>query len=168
MPVEEMDPHRRPCRRPSRAPPAVPWRPGRPSCKYVAPHWGTWLPNAALQTIPSHSESACDPPETVAPSPPYTPWTAPVPSASPGMKSPIVSSVFHTPPPTSFPPPGTGGRIFQMSSQNWYSGPPHQTVLTGGWNPPEAIYVPMTLPCHIPCRRENFGLYVSDDDIYPK
>ena len=131
IPVEEMDPHCRPCRRPSWAPPAVPRRPRRLSCKYVAPHWGKWLPNAAFQPIPSHSESACDPPETVAPSPPYTSYTVPDPSASPGMKYPIMSSVSHTPLPTLFHPPGTYVRTFQMYSRHCYSGPPHKTVLTG-------------------------------------
>ena len=45
-----------------------------------------------------------------------TSCTVPVPSITPGTRVPLPSSVACMPPPTGSPPPGMGGRPFQLSS----------------------------------------------------
>ena len=106
-----------------------PWWSGRPSYRYVAHHQGPWLPNSVSHPLPSNAVSACGPPATQAPSSPRTMCTAPDPAASPSRNIPLPSSVSHTPPPTAFPPPGTGGRPFRLSCQRWYSGLPCRKAL---------------------------------------
>ena len=93
----------------------LPW-PGSPCGTYAdLPLW----PRLYRSIFPlpiAHAVSSCAPPIIPPPSSPRTPCTSPVPSAAPGRRVPLLSSVAHTPPPSGSPPPGMGGIPCQLSS----------------------------------------------------
>ena len=90
----------------------------KPSGMSAVPHPGVRMPNSISPPPPDHVASSSASPSTPAPYPPHTPYTAPVPSAFPGRKVPLLSSVTRTPPLTESPPPGMGGRPCRLSSRH--------------------------------------------------
>ena len=96
--------------------------------------------SSSVSPLPiAHTVSSCAPPNIPLPSPPCTPCTIPVPSVAPGRRAPLPSSFTHTPPPTGSPPPGMGGRPFQLSSQNNSACSSYRTGRPGYQMNPRAI-----------------------------
>ena len=108
----------------------LPWL-ERPCNTSTVPQPGERLSNSISPLSLAHAASSCAPPSTQTPSPPRTPYTAPVPSAAPDRKVHLSSSVSHMPPTTGSRSPGMGGRPCRLSFRHWSSGPHYQTVRPG-------------------------------------